>query len=374
MRIGLVSPYSLAQFGGVQGQVAGLAEALTRRGHLVVVAAPEPTGGAAQRLMDQGIQLIDAGATIGIRANGSVAPVSLDLRASVAVRRALVRFGVDVVHLHEPLAPSAGYACILKPPAPLVGTFHRAGGGAKFHLLAPIRPLLGARLKRSYAVSNAALEFSAFVTTAKVEVLFNGVDLQAVETSMPLSLAHPSIGFIGRHEKRKGLAVLLEAHRELEDVTLVIAGEGPETERLMQEYPPSPTRRWLGRVSEEEKYGLLLGAEVICAPSLGGESFGVVIIEALAARSIAVASDLPGYGEAANGHALLVGPGDPVALRAALQSGVTMATSSEGLGSLASLEASAQHAASWSLEALAARYEAAYLEAIDERPLRYEDQ
>ena len=93
MRIGLVSPYSLAQFGGVQGQVAGLAEALTRRGHLVVVAAPEPTGGAAQRLMDQGIQLIDAGATIGIRANGSVAPVSLDLRASVAVRRALVRFG-----------------------------------------------------------------------------------------------------------------------------------------------------------------------------------------------------------------------------------------------------------------------------------------
>ncbi len=364
MRIGLVSPYSLAAFGGVQGQVVGLAEALTRRGHLVVVAAPEPTGPAAQRLMDRGIQLIDAGATIGIRANGSVAPVSLDLRASVAVRRALIRFGVDVVHLHEPLAPSAGYACILKPPAPLVGTFHRAGGGPMFHLLAPIRPLLGARLKRSFAVSNAALEFSNYVTTADVEVLFNGVDLDALTRAVPLSFDGPSIGFIGRHEKRKGLAVLLEAHRELEGVTLVIAGEGPETEHLMAEYPPSSTRKWLGRVSEEDKYGLSLAADIFCAPSLGGESFGVVVIEALAARSLVVASDLPGYGEAANGHALLVQPGDVAALRVALRSALGALADRQGRGSLDSLELGAEHAASWSLDHLAARYEAAYLEAL----------
>ena len=362
MRIGLVSPYALGEVGGVQGQVCGLAIALMRRGHDVVVAAPDPTGPVARELRSASVTLLDGGRTVGFPANGSVAPISLSPLASMRIRRGFINAAVEVIHCHEPLAPMASYATVLAPPVPLVATFHRAGGGPILKLLAPVRPLLGHQIAQSFAVSNAAKEFAHMVTTASPQVLFNGMDLQGIDRAEPISADGPTILFLGRHETRKGLQVLLEAHAPMEAVTLLIAGTGPETGSLMDRYPEAVHRHWLGRLSESDKYAYLRGADITCAPSLGGESFGVIVLEALAARSIAVVADLPGYREAAAGHAVLTTPGDVVALRNALAGALQAMREGSGVASVAAKDASRAHAQTWSLDALAARYEAAYLE------------
>jgi phosphatidylinositol alpha-mannosyltransferase len=154
------------------------------------------------------------------------------------------------------------------------------------------------------------------------ELTFNGVELEPYAKTTPWSTDGPTILFLGRHEPRKGLAVLLEAMAELPaDVRLWVAGDGPETESLRRRVAGDVRIEWLGRVTDEEKAARLRGAHVFCAPSLGGESFGVVLLEAMAAHTPVVASDLPGYANVARaGHdALLVPPGDAPALAAALR-------------------------------------------------------
>jgi phosphatidylinositol alpha-mannosyltransferase len=234
-------------------------------------------------LEDHGVSLIDAGRVVRIPANGSVAPISLNPRAAIKVRRHFLQWRADVIHCHEPLAPLLSYALVVAPPAPLVATYHRAGGGPFMGLLKPIRPLFGRRISQSFAVSNAAKEFAAKVTTANPTVLFNGIDLSAVDRATPRDLGVSAVVFIGRHEERKGLQVLLEAHEMLGSGVLSIAGAGPQTDDLRERFPESSSRHWLGVVSDDEKYALLRGAAVTCAPALGGESFGIIVLEALAA-------------------------------------------------------------------------------------------
>jgi phosphatidylinositol alpha-mannosyltransferase len=367
VKIGLISPYAFSAVGGVQGQVAGLALALQQRGHSVSVAAPSMSGSVAENLLQEGITLIDGGGVIAIPANGSVAPISLNPFAAIRVRRAFAKGNFDVIHCHEPLAPVLSYGVVLAPPVPLIATYHRAGGGRLMHLLRPIRPLFGRRFSKSFAVSQAAKGFAKFVTTADPIVVFNGMDLQALDAATPKALGDQSIFFLGRHEERKGLAVLLTAHEQLGEGILYIAGSGPETEQLQARFPESASRKWLGRLSDEDKYAYLRGAAITCAPSLGGESFGVIVLEALAASSIAVISALPGYLEAAAGHALEFPPGDVSGLSAALGTALLAAKSGEGVGSTAAREAGRAHGANWSMDRLAERYEAAYVEAIAER-------
>jgi len=364
VKVGLVSPYALSAVGGVQGQVAGLALALRQRGHQVSVAAPAITGPVAENLLQSGISLIDGGGVLAIPANGSVAPISLNPLAGLRVRRAFAKGHFDVIHCHEPLAPLLSYGLVLAPPAPLVATYHRAGGGSLMHLLWPIRPLFGRRFSKSFAVSHAAKRFAKFVTTTVPTVAFNGMDLQALEAAEPKALGNQSMFFLGRHEERKGLAVLLEAHEQLGEGILYIAGVGPQTENLQARFPESASRKWLGRLSDEDKYAYLRGAAITCAPSLGGESFGVIVLEALAASSIAVISALPGYQEAAAGHAIEFPPGDVSGLREALCQALQAARSGEGVGSRAAMQAARDHGANWSMDRLAELYEAAYGQVI----------
>jgi phosphatidylinositol alpha-mannosyltransferase len=194
-----------------------------------------------------------------------------------------------------------------------------------------------------------------------VEVLFNGVDLDRFGGTRLVGSSLPAVLFLGRHERRKGLGVLLDAFCSGDDGPLAaelwVAGVGPETARLQARYPESDRVHWIGVVSDEEVADRLAEAAVLCAPSLGGESFGMVLLEGMAARCRVVASDIPGYREAAGGHAALVTPGDAGALRAALGTALRLPPDP------AALEAAASYASRWSTERLAQRYSELYLRA-----------
>jgi phosphatidyl-myo-inositol alpha-mannosyltransferase len=342
LRVAMVCPYDLARPGGVQGQARGLAEALRRLGHRVLVIAPE--------------------ASVGVRANGSVAPVSLSpLQAARAVR-SVERWRADVVHLHEPMAPVLGYGFLVSHRWPTVATFHRSGEGAGYRAVAPLARWAYQRLDVRCAVSEAAARTAAAAGGGIDEVLFNGVDLSRFRWPRPESEGPPAVLFLGRHEHRKGLGVLLEAFSSLEGpAVLWISGAGPETERLRLAYPPSGRISWLGTLRDEEVADRLARATVLCAPSLGGESFGMVLLEAMAAGCPVVASDIPGYREAAGGSATLVAPGDPQALAAAL---------SRQLAGAADPDARSRargRAGERSMDRLAARYVDVYRRAVASR-------
>ncbi len=353
LRVAMVCPYSLARPGGVQGQAQGLARALRTRGHAVVVLAPDdrPMAGADP-------DTIAVGHSVGVRANGSVAPICLSPAAAWRTRRLVAQGGFDVVHLHEPFAPLIGYGCLLGPPAALVATFHRAGGSPGYQALRPLAGRVAGRLDVTCAVSDAARRTAEAALGISCEVLFNGIELDRFSGS---TTSGHTVLFVGRHEERKGLAILLNAFEAVDGpAELWVAGDGPETEALRRRFPESARRRWLGVLSDEALADRLARADVLCAPSLGGESFGVVLLEAMAARCAIVASDLPGYAAAAAGHAELVAPGDAGALARGLRAALSAAAEGSELSSPAALDAAAAHAAEWSMEHLAADYEERY--------------
>ncbi len=383
LRVAMVCPYDLSRPGGVQGQALGLARALRRQGHDVVVVAPDRrrpgwiTG-----------HVYAAGQPVGLRSNGSVAPVCVSPLAAKRAVDAVRAWGADVVHLHEPLAPVLGYGFLLRRSWPVVATFHRSGVPRGAAIAAPVARWACNRVDVRVAVSEVARRSASELTggahghgqPGDDDVFFNGVDMDRFARARSVGTARPAILFLGRHEQRKGLAVLLEAFTSLcssaavspsssrspasvpapEELSaeLWVVGEGPETAALRARYPPSMRLHWLGVVSDEEVADRLSTAKVLCAPSLRGESFGMVLLEAMAARCRVVASDIPGYREAAGAHATLVAPGDPGALRAAL---VAMLRDPPDD---AALDAAAAHAAAWSMERLARRYVDAYLRAI----------
>jgi phosphatidylinositol alpha-mannosyltransferase len=197
-------------------------------------------------------------------------------------------------------------------------------------------------------------------------VLFNGVELDEMAGTIPTPTAQPTIFFLGRHEQRKGLAVLLEAFESLPgDVRLWIGGDGPDGPQLRAQYGRDARISWLGRISDAEKFARLRGASVCCAPSLHGESFGVVLIEAMAAGTPVVASAIDGYRNVATDgvDALLVPPDDPGALAAAL--GKVLADDALA----ASLTAAGlRRAEDFSMRTLAARYADVYRELLEATP------
>jgi phosphatidylinositol alpha-mannosyltransferase len=193
--------------------------------------------------------------------------------------------------------------------------------------------------------------------------------MERFESAVPVRDDHeprrPTILFLGRHEQRKGLNVLLDAFATLErPAVLWVASEGPATEVQRRRHPESDRVHWLGMLSDDEVAARLAGADVLCAPSLHGESFGMVLLEGMAAGCAVVASDIEGYRKAAGGHATLVPPGDTTALSRAL--GVALADAVEGSGpsSPEARKAAIEHARNWSMESLAERYVDVYERAI----------
>jgi phosphatidylinositol alpha-mannosyltransferase len=360
MRIGLVCPYSLTVYGGVQSQVLGLARALRSGGHDARVLAP--CDGPPP---DSGVTPL--GNSIPTAANGSIAPLAPDAPAQLRFIRAVRDEGFDVLHLHEPLAPGPTQtACFLRP-APLVGTFHAAGTSASYRWFGPYVRWLAGRIDLRCAVSDDAVELAQRHLGGTYVPIFNGIELDPYAKAVPTPTDEPTILFLGRHEDRKGLSVLLEAMAALgRDVRLWVAGEGPETERLRGRVAGDPRIEWLGPIDEDEKRARLRGADIYCAPSLRGESFGVVLLEAMAAGAAIVASDLAGYRRVArpDQDALLVPPGDPAALAEAL--GSLLARPAR----MAELTASGEERVQgFSMDRLADRYVELYRGVLTGRPV-----
>jgi phosphatidyl-myo-inositol alpha-mannosyltransferase len=355
--VALVCPYSLDTSGGVQHQVLALQRALSRLDHQVTVLAPGPTGGL--------------GRTIPIPVNGSIARMAPHPAGAYRTRRALTRIPFDVVHLHEPLAPSITIPTLLLHSAPTVATFHAAGERTPYRWFGAPARRLARRIDAAVAVSDAAAELVHRHLGLTCTVLHNGIELERFEPGRR-DRRHRSVLFLGRHEERKGLEVLLEAAAGLpNDVAILIGGTGPDSRRLRDRYCGDHRIVWLGQVSEAAKLELLHQSAVLCAPSRHGESFGVVLLEAMAAGLPVVASDLPGYRELSNGGAAarLVPPGEPAALARAL----TRVLSDDHLAD--SLQtAGLNQARRFSLGALAERYVEIYegLLAAVRRPLAAE--
>lgn len=319
LRIGLICPYSLSLPGGVQMQVLGLARALRARGHDARVLAPcdgpPPDGGVTP-----------LGVSVPTAANGSVAPLAPDPSAQLRTIRALRDEGFDVVHLHEPLAPGPTQTAILFRSSPLVGTFHAAGESTSYRYLRPALRWFANRLDLRCAVSADAEHLAARYLGGTYHRVFNGIEVDRYAKAEPWPRDDGGPGrqvvfFVGRHEPRKGLGWLLSAFAAVPgDRSLWVAGDGPETATLAARHQ-DPRIEWLGRIADDEKLARLRAADVFCAPSLHGESFGVVLLEGMAAGTPVVAADIDGYRNVAtNGvDAALVTPGDVNALAAALR-------------------------------------------------------
>ncbi len=360
----MVSPYALSRPGGVQGQAVGLARALRARGHEVTVVGPADDDVAVAA--SAGACHVIGGVT-GIRSNGSVAPVTLSPAAAARAERFVRAGGFDVAHLHEPLAPVAAYGVLLRRPVPLVGTFHRAGVSRWVAVAKPLAELAGRHLDVRVAVSEAARDTAERTCGGTYEVLFNGIDVErfASTPSRRDERGRPVVVFIGRHEERKGLGVLLDAFGEVQrPAVLWVIGEGPATDSERRRHPESDRVRWLGMLPDDEVAARLAGADALCAPSLGGESFGVVLLEGMAAGCAVVASDLEGYRAAAGGYAALVTPGDALALAGALEAALADADQGSGHSSPEARAAALAHARAWSMDALADRYVDVYEEAV----------
>ena len=355
MRIGLVCPYSLSLPGGVQGQVLGLGRALRRLGIDARILAPcdgPPPDTAVTPL----------GNSIPTASNGSMAAIAPDPSAALRTIRALRDENFDVVHIHEPLAPGPPLTALLFNDGPMVGTFHRAGGERWYEVLKPLIRWRARQLTIRAAVSQEALDTAQRALLGTYELVWNGIDIDLYQHTEAWPKDGPVVMFVGRHEPRKGLAVLIDAVRTLgPDVTLWIAGEGPETGRLRHSTAGDSRFTWLGMINEQEKIRRLRAADVLCAPSLHGESFGVVLLEGMAAGTPVVASDLEGYRHVARPgvDALTSVPGDAEALAVVL-----LAALEGGPDVKAMVENGLERAAHFSLDRLAERYTDMYARAL----------
>ncbi len=314
MRIGMICPYSLGVWGGVQAQVLGLARTLRHTGVDVQVLAPcdglppEPW-------------ITPLGDSMPYAQNGSFAPVAPDPAAQLRALGAVWDERFELLHLHEPLAPGPTLTTIVVKPVPLVGTFHASGNIAVYRYLRPLLRRLAGRLDCRVAVSAEAARMAERHLGGGYEVLFNGIEIDRFANAAPIEHAGPTVLFLARHEPRKGLSVLLDATQYLPDeVTILIGGSGPETEALRSRHKNNPQLVWLGDLSDTSKASHLAGADVFCVPSLGGESFGVVLLEGMAAATPVVASDLEAYRVTARDgtDATLFPTGDPKGLAASI--------------------------------------------------------
>ena len=354
LRIGIVSPYSLTIPGGVQQQVLGLARSLRAKGHEVRVLGPcdgPPPDAFVTPL----------GNSLPTAVNGSIAPLAPDASAALRTIRALNDEAFDVVHVHEPLVPGPSLTALLVKMAPVVATFHSAGESAAYRTFSRQLKWVASRIDIRVAVSKDAVELAQRYIGGDYEVLFNGIELGDYSTPST-SPRENAIFFIGRHEERKGLSNLLEALAKLPpDVRLWIASDGPQTAELKTRFASDTRIDWLGRISDAEKISRMGRASVFCAPSLHGESFGVVLLEAMAAGTPVVASNLDGYRNVATDDetALLVETGNVASLASALARVLVDSRLAARL-----TENGREHAQRFSMDALADRYIEMYERAL----------
>ncbi len=296
-RIGIVCPYGWDTPGGVQSHVGDLAEYLIAQGHYVSVLAPV--------INEEGIPdyVTSAGRPISIPYNGAVARILFGPLAFARVKQWIGSGNFDLLHLHEPAIPSISLLACWAAEGPLVGTFHAASTKQKiaFAITPFIEPVIE-KLTARIAVSEAARETLQIHLDTDAVVVPNGI------YAKKFSDAHSdprwsgnTIGFIGRFEEsRKGLSVLIEALpsiiEKIPDVRVIVAGPGNPTS-VLEEMEPHLRQRFtfLGRISEEDKANFMSSVSIYVAPNTGGESFGIILAEALAGGASVLASDIPAF-------------------------------------------------------------------------------
>ena len=313
MRLALVCPYDLDAPGGVQVHVSDLAAQLTGRGHVVEVFGPGRGG---------------LGRPVPVPYRGTVAPIAPWPGGVRLARTAFERFSPDLVHVHEPFTPSASMWAVLAANVPVVATFHAWLDRSRWYeAAAPALGPVARRLTATIAVSRAAAAFvERAVPGLEPVVIPNGVSVARFAQAPRLHWP-PGRRIVWAHrlDPQKGFPVLVEAFRKLAlerpDLRLNVGGDGAD--RVAVEDLPAPVRERIsmfGRVAHDDVPSLLAGADVAVAAATGQESFGIALIEAMAAGVPVVATDIEGYREVVTdgADALLAAPGDDLALAAAI--------------------------------------------------------
>lgn len=335
VRIALVTPYSWTYQGGVNRHVQSLAEEYISRGHYVRVIAPFDPPDRLSKVLhraeaeDREIPdyLIPVGRTFGINANGSVSNIPVFPSGVTGTRRAIEEGDFDVVHLHEPITPVNGWDTCLSSDVPVVGTFHAYSTKPMPNFLANgagARRTLN-KLSGRIAVSEAAAWTGRRWFGGNYTIVPNGVDVSAAPAGPKPETEHLRALFVGRPDERKGLPVLLRAFSALVEhvpAKLTVVGADPSDVKRILAHPELEEHLILpGRVSNEELWKQLHDADVLVAPSLSGESFGMILTEAFAAGTPVIASNIAGYSDVVthNHDGILVPPGDPQALAEELQ-------------------------------------------------------
>jgi phosphatidyl-myo-inositol alpha-mannosyltransferase len=298
MRIGMVCPYSFDVPGGVQSQVLQLADVMHARGHDVSVLAPSSPH---VELPDY---VVSGGKAVPIPYNGSVARLRFGPATHRKVKRWLSEGAFDVLHLHEPNAPSLSMLALNIAEGPIVATFHTSTTKSlTLTVFEPILRPMHEKIVGRIAVSDLARRWQMEALGSDAVEIPNGVDVGAF-ASAPRLEGYPrpgkSVLFLGRYdEPRKGMAVLLGALpalvKRFGDIEILIVGRGDEDELREEAGELAGHLRILGHVDDAQKASAMRSADVYCAPHLGGESFGIVLVEAMAAGTAVVASDLDAF-------------------------------------------------------------------------------
>jgi phosphatidylinositol alpha-mannosyltransferase len=327
MKIALVTPYDVAHPGGVTEHIAHLRGEFLRLGHEVIVIAPRTRRGGGVRLRDG---LYEIGRTVSFPANGSMVRVTLDVTLYAAVKDLMRRERFDVVHLHEPLMPVLPYMVLLNSQSVNVATFHAARASNPWYRgFRSYMTFVLSRLDGRIAVSEPAREVVGQYFEGPYEIIPNGIKVDRFAAVEPLDWVGdscPRILFVGRFgESRKGFKYLLRAlalvQRQFPEARLVVVGTGkPDRFAGMIERLGLGGVDFAGFVSPSDLPRYYASCDVFCAPSVSRESFGIVLLEAMAAGKPVVASDIPGYAGVVthDREGLLVPPKDATSLALAL--------------------------------------------------------
>lgn len=294
LRIGMVCPYSFDTPGGVQAHAIGLCTALQAAGHHVSLIGP---GGGSPELPDF---FVPGGDSIAIPYNGSVARLRLGPKARRQLKQWLLAGQFDVLHIHEPNSPSFSMTALLLVEGPVVATYHSALERSwALRLAQPVLTPILEKITVGIAVSETARTWQVEQLGKNPLVIPNGIWVKDFQAA-PEPADHPRICFLGRFdEPRKGMRVLIEAwpqiHAAHPTAELLVVGDGDADAVRRACRSGSEQITFLGRVSEAEKAQVLANSDIYVAPQTGGESFGIVLVEAMAAGAAVVASDLPAF-------------------------------------------------------------------------------
>ncbi len=320
LRVAIVCPYSMTVPGGVQNQVLLMSKTLRSKGVDARIIAPCDG-------VPPNEYLISVGSTKSMKGNGSYAPIVNEAQSSARTLDAIDNFRPDIVHLHEPLVPGPTNAAMIGTESAMVATFHAAGQGiqALKYFRHPARGAVS-RIHQRVAVSSEAENLASRYLPGDYKIIPNCIDIDSLRTLKPWpNKTKPTVLFVGRHEERKGLRFLIEAWIKSQylqkNADLWVIGAGGETAELMGMSKDIPSISFLGRIDDDELFRRMHASDVVVAPALYGESFGIVLLEAMACSAAVIASNIPGYRDVARDgvEAILCEPGNSESLKNALE-------------------------------------------------------